>query len=288
MRSTGRAGEDSHVPNDPCDPDDPDDPIRLRSPLHVRFFTAALTRRMRQQFSGVRLSRGASLDATALAGRPLVLYANHPSWWDPAFVAMLVARYLPDRTVFAPIDCEALQRYRFMRRCGLFGIEPSGRAGAVRLLEVGTAVLSMDHAVLCITPQGRFGDPREPLVLRRGLAALMARVPQAIAIPVALEYPFWDESRPEALARWGAPLSRDIDGPHDARGWQSALTDALGATMTRLAADALRRDPADFVELLEGRVGVGGVYDAWRRLRAWSAGRRFDAAHGADRGKHGR
>ena len=261
---------------------DPDDPQVRRSPLAVRFFTGAVTRRMAQNFAGVRVSRAAGPPPAAqVAGRSLVVYANHPSWWDPVFLIVLITRAFPDRRVFAPIDAEALGRYGFMRRCGLFGIEPDSRAGALRFLKVGRDVLSRPDTILCVTPQGRFSDVRQPLVLQRGLAVLLARAPEAVILPVALDYPFWNESRPEALARWGAPVACAGDARRDVEARQSALGAGLEKALAALENEAVRRDPAAFVSLLEGRVGVGGLYDAGRRLAAWTTGRRFDAAHGA-------
>ena len=45
----------------------------------------------------------------------------------------------------------------------------------------------------------------------------------------------------------------------------------------------MSRDPAKFTTLLAGKTGVGGVYDWWRRLKAWVRGRKFDASHEAPR-----
>ena len=39
-------------------------------------------------------------------------------------------------------------------------------------------------------------------------------------------------------------------------------------------------NPARFVTLQTGRLGVGGIYDQWRRLKALARGETFDAAHG--------
>ena len=58
------------------------------------------------------------------------------------------------------------------------------------------------------------------------------------------------------------------------------LGEGLTATIDDLAEEAVSRDPARFHTLLWGRTGIGGIYDAGRRLRAWAGGRRFDAAHG--------
>ena len=49
--------------------------------------------------------------------------------------------------------------------------------------------------------------------------------------------------------------------------------------MDILAQESMTRDPALFRPLLRGVAGIGGIYDLWRRARAWSSGRRFDAAH---------
>jgi hypothetical protein len=71
----------------------------------------------------------------------------------------------------------------------------------------------------------------------------------------------------------------------DADAWQHRLEAGLSSTMDALAVDAMARDPARFHTLAEGRAGVGGVYDAWRRVRAAATGRRFDVRHGAVGGR---
>jgi hypothetical protein len=58
------------------------------------------------------------------------------------------------------------------------------------------------------------------------------------------------------------------------------LDSAPASSHVCLAAAALRRDPAAFETLLGGKTGVGGVYDLWRRLKAFFRGERFRSAHG--------
>jgi 1-acyl-sn-glycerol-3-phosphate acyltransferase len=252
------------------------DPLRLRSSAWVAFFGWIFERRLRQAFHAVRLAQAGVPEVDPAL--PLVVYCNHPSWWDGALAPVLTARLFAQRRSYGPIDAEALQRYAFMRRLGLFGVQADTYAGAARFLRVGQQVLGQPNTLLCMTPEGRFTDARlRPLVLRPGLAALIARLPRVTALPLALEYPFWDESRPEALARFGTPIV--FGREHAVADIQPRLTLALTAAMDALAADACSRDAARFITLLEGRVGVGGVYDAWRRLDAWRRGRPFDASH---------
>ncbi|TFL16298.1 lysophospholipid acyltransferase family protein [Jannaschia formosa] len=250
-----------------------DDPVALRAPRLCRFFTGVMERQMRRGFRAVRMLRPGLPDVSADA--PLVVYSNHPGWWDPAFYIVLQGRVLR-REGFGPMEADALERYGFMKRIGIFGVDPGSRAGAARFLRVGAHVLSDPRRCLWMTAQGRFADPRErPVELRPGLAHLMARVPGAVALPLALEYPFWSEKRPEALCHFGPPIARAAD----ADAWQAALTEGLEAAQDRLAAAAMARDPAAFETVLGGRRGVGGLYGAWSRLRAATRGKSHDPDH---------
>ncbi|MBA3623403.1 MAG: 1-acyl-sn-glycerol-3-phosphate acyltransferase [Methylibium sp.] len=255
------------------------DPIPRRSARWVRFFGAVMARHVRASFHALRIVR---------AGWPrlppdtaVVAYCNHPSWWDAAVLPVLATRLFPGRCSFGPIDAQALRKYRFMERIGFFPVEQASWAGSARFLRTGQALLARPDTLLWITPEGSFTDPRRrPISLRPGLATLLARSPAVVALPVALEYPFWTERTPEALVRFGAPVLpaelADLRQPEI----QAALERALGETMDALAIDAIARDETRFTTLLEGRAGIGGVYDGWRRLKAWSQGERFNPAHG--------
>jgi 1-acyl-sn-glycerol-3-phosphate acyltransferase len=245
----------------------------------VAFFIRIMTGQMRSSFRAVRLARPGLPELPR--DRPLIVYSNHPSWWDPAFVILLQGRLFPDRHGYGPIDEAMLRRYGFFRRIGLFGVEPDSRAGALRFLSTSRAILAEPHRMLWVTAQGRFADPRErPLQLRPGVAHLMARMPVAVAVPLALEYPFWSEKRPEALACFGAPLDGREEG--DAQAWALRLEGALTACCDRLAALARARDPGAFDNLIAGRAGVGGVYGAWQRARALARGERHRPDHIAE------
>lgn len=248
----------------------------------------------------MRLARSRAAPRPA-AGQPLVVYFNHPSWWDPLICLLLSARLYPERRHFGPIDAAALARYRFFERLGFFGVEPGTARGARRFLEVSESLLARPGTALWVTPGGRFGDPRErPVELRAGLGFLAERLARrlrdvrggareagALFVPLALEYPFWDERFPEALAGFGEPLALAEGVGLSASGWTAALAGRLAAAQDELAAAALSRDPAGFETVLGGAAGVGGVYDVWRSFRARLRGERFRREHGAERAPGG-
>lgn len=254
-------------------------PLPVRWHWLIRGFRKYAARYVRKHFHAVRLSKsGAAFPTT---DEPLLVVLNHPSWWDP-LVGLLLSGDLPDRDHFAAIDAVAMQKYRFFTRLGFVGVDTESLRGAAEFLRTGSAILAHPRTAFWVTAQGRFTDVRErPLALQSGVGHLAARMTGGTVLPIALEYTFWTESTPEALVRVGEPL-RIVDHP-GLRGkeWLALIEAALARNLDALAAEAMRRDPALFRELLSGRSGVGGVYDGWRRLKAWVRGRKFDPSHEA-------
>ena len=93
-----------------------------------------------------------------------------------------------------------------------------------------------------------------------------------------MEYPFWNEGKPEALARFGPPL--DGGQARSVAEWTAVLEAALTETADALAAESLARDARLFLRLLQGKVAVGPVYGFYRRLRALVRRQRMDVSHG--------
>jgi 1-acyl-sn-glycerol-3-phosphate acyltransferase len=252
-------------------------PHERRWPWLFRLFTRHAKRYLRRNFHAVRLARGGPVPQ--LGDGPIIVVVNHPSWWDP-LVGLVIAERFGDRQHYAPMESAALRKYRFFERLGFFGVQRGTVQGARDFLRIATALLALPRAMLWITAQGHFADVRQrPPGLRPGVAHLVRRLAGVTVLPLALEYVFWTERHPEALARFGAPLVVRDGKDHDADTWLRHIEDGLAATQDALAAEALRRDPALFETLLGGRAGVGGVYDWWRRVRAWLRGRRFRPEH---------
>lgn len=168
------------------------------------------------------------------------------------------------------MDARQLMRYAMFAKFGAFGVEP-GIKGAKQFLRIAEAGLDDPRAILWMTAEGKLIDPRtRPVTLKPGLSYLATRRPNALYVPAAIEYMFWNDSRPEALIRFG-----DAVPASESSRFSAALTD----TMDQLARESALRDPALFTMLLSGSVGVGLIYDTWCRLRAWKNGLSFSPRH---------
>ncbi len=192
-------------------------------------------------------------------------------------IVLLGDLLLPERKHYAPIDARALQQYPILRKLGIFPVETASTRGAAQFLRTAEAILR-DGGVLWLTPQGRFADVRErPLAFKPGLAALALRVPEALLVPLAVEYTFWDERLPEALLRCSEPVHVTPESSTDSATRQ--LEAALEHGMSALRTAAMARDPKAFETLFSGARGTGGVYGLIRRVRAWFSGRRVRLDH---------
>lgn len=209
---------------------------------------------------------------------PAIFVVNHPSWWDPLLMFRLTALF-PGRVDWGVIDAAALRQYRFLGRAGLFGIEPGTPRGAAEFLRTARTILSDPRASLWVNAQGRFADVRDrPVELRGGVGRLASELPHVAVVPVALEVTFWDQRTPEAFAAFG-DIVTVLDTGGTAVAWTARIADALERTQDALAAAAIARNPELFDVLVQGRAGVGCVYDTWRRFTSWARGKSFRAEH---------
>jgi hypothetical protein len=213
----------------------------------LRVFRRVVRGYFRRHF---RAASAQCAERLAKADGPVIVYANHSSWWDPMVSVLLAECLLPGRKHYAPMDAEALKKYPILRRLGIFPVEMSSARGAAQFLRTSQAILAAG-GVLWITPQGRFEDAREELRFKPGLGALA----------------FWDERLPETLLRVGEPV-RVAAGASSEMATEQ-MEQALAVVMRELKSAAMARDPKAFTSLLSGGRGTGGLYGVVRKLRGW-------------------
>ena len=240
-------------------------------------FSMIARRRLRRNFRALRIMRADRLQN--LPAGPIIIYLNHPSWWDPIVCAELARRLLPGRKHRAPISSASLQQYKFFRNIGMFPVEQDSPRGAVQFMRGADSVLAVG-GVLWITAQGHFTDARvRPTQLKNGLGKLIERHAGVTVIPLAVEYTFWNQRLPEALLAVGEPLQVRSVREHTAAEWTAMLQTCLQAVQDNLQSASLLRDPHAFTTLLRGRQGTSGPYSWWQRARARLRGQQYQPDH---------
>ncbi len=248
--------------------------IPVVSAMTLRFFRRIVRIYFRRHFRSVMVQQA---EAVAGVQGPLIVYANHTSWWDPMVSVLVAEMLLPGRRHYAPMDASALKRYPILGKIGIFPVEMASARGAAQFLRTSQAILA-NGGVVWITPQGRFVDSRErPLGFKQGLGALATRCPGTVLLPLAIEYTFWDERLPETLLRFGKPVH--LAGDLSTEAASERLEMALVDTMDALKMAAMARDASAFRLLLQGGRGTGGLYGMGRRLRGLFAKRPLPMDH---------
>jgi len=260
------------------------DPTFIPAAYSERFcniFAWYTARLFRKRFHNVRLDNHnpdtpTALNTIADHPGPMILLATHSSWWDPLILFWAVQSWLPApakmrRKQFGPMDAAELSRFKFLRKIGCFGIDPDDPESLPLLRDYAVNQLtSTPGAVLAITPQGDFADPRDTIRVRPGAAAVAATLSESpnhkpLVVALAIEYTFWTDQRPEIFLRLKL-------ADHDHRGstaaWHRAITDAMQHNADQLAITVRSRDPQRFTTLLgKGeQLRVNPAYDLILKL----------------------
>jgi len=238
---------------------------RLRiSKWKLRCFRRYSRRFIAKNFHSVRLL--GELDESLTTGEdPVIIAANHPSWWDPLISIYLAETFAGHKQHFAPIENVMLEKYGIFKKLGFFGVEKDTVSGLKDFLKIGKHALAKNSAVMWMTPQGNFSDIRQrPVELKKGISTLAKNSHDVKVLPLALECVFWYDKCPEILLNFGEPVSLN-ENVHD------AITQGLEDVMDELAEASIGRKKEKFIHLLGGDAGVGGVYGKWQKLQGKGA-----------------
>jgi len=209
---------------------------------------------LRRRFEGLRVAGLRHLRERA-ADVPLVLYANHSSWWD-GLVIFEVGMSCALKQ-YAMMEERQLRVYGFFRRLGAFSVVREDGRGARRSIDYAAGLLSEraqgDAATpaLWIFPQGdtRANDLR-PLNLYRGAAHIALRLPRVRLLPVALRYEHGNAFRPEIFVRIGAPEKFGEHEKMGAKNLTARMEQRLTQTLDCVRADIIEEEFADYEELV--------------------------------------
>lgn len=234
---------------------------------------------LKKNFHAIAVERDSLRNLEIPPDASLIVYVNHPSWWDPLIAHFLCENRFPERQFYAPIDATALQQYKVFAKLGFFGVDAKTTSGRAAFLQTSSQILHSSGTSLWMTPEGRFTDVRDQSNnYSPGLAHLCTHQSSGYVLPLAMELPFWEERLPECLLQFGTPL--DLSESLSKAEWQDVLQDRMRTLQQSLAARAIARDASSFQPLLQGGKGAGKVYDGFRRLRSWIQGTPLPIQHG--------
>ncbi len=197
-----------------------------------------------RRFAGLRV---AGLGSLRPRDAPLLLYANHCSWWDALVIIHL--NHLCGLDGYAMMEERQLRQYKFFKRLGAFGVVRDNPRSARESLKYISGILHDSPRALWIFPQGvTLPNDTRPLKLYSGAARVMRNLGKVYAAPVALRYEFLtEEAKPHAFARVG-PLQLFTARDTPPKLLTQHLTDCLTTTLDQVRQDILHKNLEEYRE----------------------------------------
>lgn len=183
---------------------------------------------------------------------PLLMYANHSSFWD-GFATYAFLKH-QRRDGYALMEEHNLARYRFLSRLGAFSIRRGDARSTLETFNYAQRLLSKPRAAVCVFPQGVLEPrPARPLRLERGVE-LLAKRAGVRCVPVAMQFAFFEHEYPDLVLHVG-----QAHAPETPESMAQRL-EALMREQERLT------QVTSLTPMLQGRRSVAERWDAVRRL----------------------
>lgn len=175
-----------------------------KSPLFNRWFARHAQKRITRTFSAVYV-QGLGPVLETVSSHPILLVANHSSWWDA-----LVAVYLGNRVLgtdgYAMMDASVLRKLPFFGKVGAFGVDQKASGTGRQSIRYAVSLLDGPGKMVLVFPQGLERPVTErPLGFRHGSAVIAVETPDVQIVPLAIRYEMAHLERPFLYLSFGRP-----------------------------------------------------------------------------------
>lgn len=203
---------------------------------------------LRRRFASFKVSGLENL-SDGSAANPLLIYANHPSWWDGLLAFEISRRARLDS--FVMMEEAQLRRFFLFRRVGAFSVSPT-RRGAVESINYAAELLRANpQRAVWIFPQGEIvpNDAR-PVRFFNGAARIVERAKKCSTVPIGLRLDFGEKFKPEIFVKIGAPRLIEAAENFDSKSLTAEFAETMTEILDELKADAANKRLGNYREIL--------------------------------------
>lgn len=142
---------------------------------------------------------------------PLIIYANHSSWWDGLVVLEILQKF--DFENYVMMEEKQLRKLFLFRKLGAFSVIRENPREAVKSIRYAAEILKGNfNRTLLIFPQAEIlSNDIRPLLFYNGMTRIIENLGECQTIPVALRYEFSRNFKPEIFVRIGEPDKIYVD-----------------------------------------------------------------------------
>ncbi|MDQ3179911.1 MAG: lysophospholipid acyltransferase family protein [Acidobacteriota bacterium] len=131
---------------------------------------------------------------------PLIIYANHSSWWDGLAAFEIFRKAKLD--AFCMMEEKHLKKLFLFRRLGAFSIVRENGRQAVKSINYAADLLKKTGGTLLIFPQGEIvSNDARPIKFYMGLSRIIEKIGKVYTVSMAMRYEFLGEFKPQIFVK---------------------------------------------------------------------------------------
>lgn len=195
---------------------------------------------LKRRFNSFRISGIEFLKYTG-SKMPLIIYANHTSWWDGLIFLEILRRF--DNENYVLMEEKQLRKLFFFRWLGAFSVARENPRSAIKSIAYAANLLTEKfNRTLLIFPQGEIlpNDVR-PLRFYQGLARIIEKVQVCRLVPAGLRLEFAGNFKPEIYAKIGEPEIHETNKTFNAKSATKNYERRLTETLDSLKQDVTKQ-----------------------------------------------
>lgn len=177
-------------------------------PFWVWLADTVFFRMLSHRFYALRVKNKALFEEKRNKNYPIIFYAPHMNWWDGIVGYNIIRRCFKFRL---RMMIEEMNRFPLFSLCGAFPVNKKSAQAAMISLKYIVDDLKDSDMALWIFPQGIVRPPNyRPIEFQTGLTYIAQNIAKKHGgvnlVPVAVNYTFLREDRPECLCVFGEPI----------------------------------------------------------------------------------
>ena len=179
---------------------------------------------------------------------PTILFGPHCNWWDGIVFYNITHRIFHKEI---RIMIEELNRFPILSKAGAYSVCKKSAQSAMESLKYSVSVVGDLRNMLCIFPQGIIRPPHfRPIEFQTGLAYIaqnsVKKYGRVNLIPVAVDYTFFRDNRPEVIANFGERIELNNEQKYDRKELTHLLETALEKTCNEQFEEISKGDVSDY------------------------------------------
>ena len=180
---------------------------------------------------------------------PLIIYANHSSWWDGISIFEICRKIEMD--FFVMMEEKQLKDLQLFRKLGAFSVVRENPRKAVESINYAVRLLKNPRRTLLLFPQGEIlPNDLRPLNFYNGLSRIIEKTSKVLAAPTAIRYEFLNEFKPQIFVKIGSPQLFETDRKFDSKSLTAKNSKYLTNLLDELKTDIINKNFSRYEKII--------------------------------------